>query len=66
MPHLGVFNGTRMIVQAVVHSRNTSAPAFVVCALWKDGQFSEVLIPRAKTVASDDMPFSFRCSHALP
>ena len=59
LPHLGVFNGTRMIVLRVHHSRTTMAPAFVVCALWKGGRFTEVLIPRAKTVASDDMPFSW-------
>ena len=57
LPHLGVFNGTRMIVLEVHRSRETSAPAFAVCGVWKAGQYREVLIPRAKTVASDDLPF---------
>ena len=27
--------------------------------MWKGGHYHEVLIPRAKTVASDDMPFNW-------
>ena len=53
LPHLGVFNGTRMIVLSVVSSRCTGAPAYVVCAVWKKGKFREVLIPRAKTVTPE-------------
>ena len=60
LPHLGVFNGTRMIVLSVVSSRSTGAPAYVVCAVWKNGKFSEVLIPRAKIVVPQgDVPFSW-------
>jgi ATP-dependent exoDNAse (exonuclease V) alpha subunit len=59
LPHLGVFNGTRLIVLRVHRSGSTGAPLFVVCCYWKDGEMHEVVIPRAKVVASDDMPFAW-------
>ena len=59
LPHLGVFNGTRMIVLSVVNSSATGAPAYIVCAAWKSGKFREVLIPRAKIVSEADVPFSW-------
>ena len=62
LPHLGVFNGSRLIVLKVHKSSTTGAPLFVICSVWREGDLSgrEVVIPRAKVVSkSDDVPFGW-------
>jgi hypothetical protein len=59
LPHLGVFNGTRLIVQRVHRSGTTGGAVFIICVMWKDGKMIEVVIPRAKVVAKDGFPFGW-------